>query len=365
MHNARRGRVWLRYSPQMRRILIAIALLITISTAHAEQKNVQVLTGLSDAELQRYMAAIRASLGVNCDFCHVRKNNAYDFPNDAKKEKETARDMIQMTEKLNREQFGGRATISCNTCHRGSPNPVALVALPQPLPPHAADERPPRPTLPALDDIVKRYTAAVGDASKLLSAQVLKGTRDNWDGKSSAFTLEESAGKVHITSTTAAGPVEQWVNPVEGWSRDAKGVRRFNSEQIDTVHQLINAYEPVPPSAIPTDARVVTKEKIGDRETYVVVARLDDTTRERLYFDTTSGLLVRRMVIKDTPIGPIPQQTDYEDYRETGGTKYPFTVKISLVDPFLSSTRHYSEVQLGAKLDEEVFTPPAGSQPSS
>jgi len=114
-----------------------------------------------------------------------------------------------------------------------------------------------------------------------------------------------------------------------------------------------------------TDARVVAQEKVGDHDTYLVLARPDEKTRERLYFDTASGLLVRRTTIKDTPIGPIPQQTDFEDYRDVGGTKYPFTVKISLVDPWSSSTRHYTDVQLGAKLDDAVFTPPAGNQPSS
>jgi hypothetical protein len=87
------------------------------------------------------------------------------------------------------------------------------------------------------------------------------------------------------------------------------------------------------------------------------MARVDDHTRERLYFDTTSGLLVRRVILRQTDIGQVPQQTDFDDYRDIGGTKYPFYVRVSLLDPFLSSTRHYSDVRLGVKIGDDVFAP--------
>lgn len=348
----------------MRRFLIAAALACLAITARAEQKNVQILTGLSDAELQRNMQLIRSALGVNCDFCHMpNEQGKIDFASDAKKEKETARDMIQMTQKLNREQFGGRAMISCNTCHRGAVNPVALVSLPQAVP--QSTPPPARPALPSLADIVKHYTAALGDVARLQSARILHGTREGWDGKPLPMEIEETPEKMHTAVTTPAGRIEQWSNEIAGWSTDAKGVRPLTADQLEMFHQLTAAYEPMLPAAIPQDARVIAKQKIGDRDTILVAARLDEKTRERLYFDETTGLLMRRMVIRDGPIGPIPQQTDYDDYRDVSGTKFPFTVRLSLVDPWTSSTRRYTDVQLGAKVDDSVFTPPAETRPSS
>ena len=52
-----------------------------------------------------------------------------------------------------------------------------------------------------------------------------------------------------------------------------------------------------------------------DLETVELIGQLDDKTRERLYFDTTTGLLVRRVITRVSPIGRIPEQTDYDDYR--------------------------------------------------
>jgi hypothetical protein len=54
-------------------------------------------------------------------------------------------------------------------------------------------------------------------------------------------------------------------------------------------------------------------------------------------------------------IGTVPQQTDYEDYRDVGGTKYPFLIRVSMVDPWSSTTRQYKAVELGAVVEDGVF----------
>src|SRR5436190_23411353 len=112
----------------MRKLIVVLAFAFSAS---AELKNVKLLTGLSELQLQRTMNMMRASLGVHCDYCHVVDDkNGWQFASDDKKEKKTAREMIAMVIKLNKEQFGGRSEISCWTCHRGSTHPVALVSLP-------------------------------------------------------------------------------------------------------------------------------------------------------------------------------------------------------------------------------------------
>src|SRR5206468_12256654 len=108
-------------------IILAVAL-----AAHAEQKNVQLLANMSDVQLQRTMNMMRASLGVHCDFCHVVDDKSgWQFDKDDKKEKKTAREMITLTVKINKEGFNGHVDVSCWTCHRGSVRPVSVVPLPQ------------------------------------------------------------------------------------------------------------------------------------------------------------------------------------------------------------------------------------------
>jgi hypothetical protein len=348
----------------MRKLTIAVAMTAALS-AHAEQKNVQLLTGMSDLQLQRTMNFIRASLGVHCDFCHVvNDKTGWDFPSDEKQTKRMAREMIQMTERINEQTFNGNLEVSCNTCHRGATRPVPLPILPQSPPPFPTPVST-RPAVPPLPDIVKKYTTALGDVSKLQLPRILKGTREGYDGKPLPFELQETTGKAHVILETPNGKLEQAMNGTAGWSRNSKGVQPFGESEMENFRQLTSAYAPLLPDAIPADARVIGKDKVGDHDVVVVAARINETTRQRLYFDATTGLLVRRLILTRTSIAEIPQQTDFDDYRDVGGAKFPFFVRLSLVDPWTGSTRRYTDVQLGAKLDDSVFNPPAESRPSS
>src|SRR5882757_3492608 len=107
----------------MRKLVLALAILailITIS-ANAEQKNVQLLTNLSDRQLGQVMDNFTASLGVHCDFCHVHKEGTHDWDmaSDDKPEKKSARGMIRMVLDLNEKTFQGHTVIGCYTCHLG------------------------------------------------------------------------------------------------------------------------------------------------------------------------------------------------------------------------------------------------------
>jgi hypothetical protein len=63
----------------------------------------------------------------------------------------------------------------------------------------------------------------------------------------------------------------------------------------------------------------------------------------KLYFDPESGLLTRQVRYTETPLGRLPTQVDYADYKDVGGVKVPeqwtlarpggrFTIQIDQVD---------------------------------
>src|SRR5262245_22969373 len=346
------------YKEIFMRKLVVLAAILTALSLRAEQKNVQLLTGLSDLQLQRTMNMMRASLGVHCDFCHViTEKEGWQFDKDDKKEKKTAREMIAMVIKINQEQFKGRAAVSCWTCHRGTTEPKSLVTLPQTPPPFPTPQ-PEKPILPALADVVKKYGDALGDVAKLQQPRTMKGTRESFDGKPVPIEVQESGERWHITADMPAGRIEQIVNESGGWSRDAKGPAPFPPTGTENFREIALLMTPVLPSAIPADGRVVAKEMVGNHETVVVAFRSGERTRERLSFDTTSGLLVRRLIIADRPIGPVPRQVEFDDWRVLDGAMFPFLIKTSLVDPWAGSMRRYTEVKLGAKIEESVFAAP-------
>jgi hypothetical protein len=82
-------------------------------------KNLKVLK-VEPQQLMPVMRSYTAALGVRCDFCHVQG----DFAADDKRNKETARMMIQLVRDIN-GKFGNadRERVTCYTCHHGEAEP--------------------------------------------------------------------------------------------------------------------------------------------------------------------------------------------------------------------------------------------------
>jgi len=102
-------------------------------------KNVQLLKEVPAGQFFGIMQGISASLGVNCQFCHVEGN----FAADDKEEKKTARAMITMVHGINQQFFNGKMEVRCYTCHHGASHPVSQPPADAAHPGGAQKEHPP------------------------------------------------------------------------------------------------------------------------------------------------------------------------------------------------------------------------------
>ncbi len=91
-------------------------------TAEKHFKNVktEAFKNLPESEFLEQMRYIAWALNKDCEFCHVRNH----FDSDDKKEKKTARDMIEMTASIDHDNFKGRPNVRCFTCHEGHSHPL-------------------------------------------------------------------------------------------------------------------------------------------------------------------------------------------------------------------------------------------------
>ena len=100
-------------------------------------KNLKVLPkDISKGDMDSVMKHFTQSLGVKCNFCHVRLNNEkkdWDFANDSLENKRTARYMVGMTKKINKKFFKDDIKninmpqmneITCYSCHNGREHPA-------------------------------------------------------------------------------------------------------------------------------------------------------------------------------------------------------------------------------------------------
>ena len=99
-------------------------------------------------------------------------------------------------------------------------------------------------------------------------------------------------------------------------------------------------------------------EKIDGRDMWVVERSTPETTL-KYYFDAETGLLRRRIAINHHAVLPIPEQTDFEDYRDVDGVKLPFIIRRSAIDTYDSWTRTFAEIKRNVAVDDALFAPPA------
>src|SRR5437879_3258517 len=131
------------------------------------------------------MQFIAASLGVECEHCHVAHANEKDD----KKPKVTARKMINMMLAINKENFEGKREVTCYSCHRGAAKPVNTPIItdeePRPTDEEGKKQGETKAALPAAEQLLDKYLVAIGGSEALqrITSRVQKGTRTVFGGQ--------------------------------------------------------------------------------------------------------------------------------------------------------------------------------------
>ena len=354
-------------------------------TVEQVEKNIKVLTGMPQSQLIPVMNFFAASMGRRCNFCHVNNQGQWDYASDAKPEKTTAREMVKLVMDINKTTERLKLdAVSCYTCHRGRTSPQSIPALPLPLPspppnaggaggptPGASPQASPgaTPALPSADEIFSKYAAALGGQAAIdkLKSRTAKGIVTQANGNTFQFELSQAApDKFYLLVTTPQGTIERGFNGQVGWEKTARGVREItggelvNFKAANGLFTLLNLKEQYsrPPR--------VRKDKLGDRDVYIVDGTTTDNRRMRLYFDAASGLLLRRTTTMATIVGIIPDQIDLENYREADGLKFPFTARAATLEAGNpTSTRTFTELKLNVPVDESKFNMPQAPKPAT
>ncbi|HYV00330.1 MAG TPA: c-type cytochrome [Pyrinomonadaceae bacterium] len=335
-------------------------------TVEQVQKNIQVLSGLPQSQLVPVMNYMGSSLGVKCTFCHVKNGDKWDFVSDAKPEKGSAREMIKMVQGINKGNFKGNPAIGCFTCHRGSEHPVRVpqlpIAAPTPFAESAETATATKETPPTADQILAKYTEALGGSAVIekLKTRLMKGTWLTADGTALGYEVYQAAPDKLFTilNTPKQGVFERGFDGKTAWEKSSRGVRDLEGTQLIYLKRYPDLFRDIKLQGQFTRISYGGKEKIDGKDVYVLRGIGVDGKGERLYFDAQTGLLIRRITSTTTVVGLIPEQVDYEDYREVDGMKVPFTIRITSIDSFWSSTRKFTEIKLNVPVDETKFNKP-------
>jgi hypothetical protein len=337
-------------------------------------KNIQLLKGIPVDTFFDAMGMFANAMGNDCTFCHVSK--AY-FDKAAFAEQTPrmmrARQMIVMMNAINKQYFGGQTRVTCYTCHAGSQSPRAdpsfLAQYGTPIEDPNVRDFPTDQRIMA-NQVFDKYIQAVGGADRIakFTSYVAKGTYAGFDTSFDKVQME-LYGKAPAQQTMVVhlgiGASTRTFDGRNGWMAGP-----------DTPLPLVTLTEGnldrarlEAMVAFPSTALLKAfpqwrggRTAIDDQEVIVLQGSSDGQPVANFYFDN-AGLLIRFIRWTRTPVGFVPTEVSYSDYRDVAGVKVPF--KRIVTQTYLQMTVELSDVQPNARVDDARFARPAPVKPAA
>jgi len=341
----------------------------------AEQayKNIQVLRGIPVDEFLGTMGFMAASTGLNCTHCHSGNDYTVEsYAADTIELKQTARKMVVIMNTINQSFFGGRQVVTCWTCHQGeqvprnAPNLLAQYSGITPYEPEDALEQ--APGMPAANEILDKYIQAVGGAQRAnaLSSIVARGTNAGYGPEAEKRPMElyaRAAGQRMVVTRTDSGDSSTTYDGTNAWSvlphrPTPDPVLPLTGDDLAGAKLDTELLFPGRIKQSLIEWRTGFPFTLGDKDVMVVQGRTAaGRPLVKLMFDDETGLLVRQLRYTASPIGRVPTQIDYEDYREVAGVKIPHKWTVTWTG--FRETFELTNVQANAAIPAARFAKPA------
>ena len=340
-------------------------------------KNVLVLKGIPVDEFMDTMGMFSAALSMNCTDCHTSDStSSWDqFAADTELKK-TARRMVLMMNNINRTNFQGARNVTCWTCHRGDQRPRVVPSLIVQYSPPVEDPnevelvgRDRDTGAPAVDQIFNKYLQAIGGAQRLgnVTSYVAKGTYVGYDTDHEKVPVDIYAKPAPAGRTVVVhmriGDSTRAYNGTAGWVASPDKplpLVPLTGGNLDGAKLEAALFFPARLRQLYPQWRV-GETAIDDKNVQLLQSNVAGQPPVNLYFDETTGLLVRVVRFAETAVGRVPTQYDFSDYREVSGVKVPFKWISTWTDGQV--TWEMTQVQLNGTIDPARFNRPAPAPP--
>lgn len=217
--------------------------------------------------------------------------------------------------------------------------------------------------MPSVDQILDKYVQALGGKAAIekLTSTVVTGTFElpamSLSGPLEVYSKAPNKNAV-IIDISGFGMVKSGFNGAIGWSQDPQsGLREMAGAELADRKRDADFYREIKLKQLFPKMTLTGKEKVGERDVYVIEATPAEGKPEKMYFDTQTGLLLRRDADRESPEGSAHVETYFEDYKEAGGVKTPFTMKV--VRPEITFLLKTTEVKTNVPIDDAKFNKPA------
>jgi outer membrane lipoprotein-sorting protein len=319
-------------------------------TASQQFKNIQVLKDVPADQLIPAMQFITASLGVDCEYCHVE----HAFDKDDKKPKVMARKMMEMMITINNENFESHRMVTCYTCHQGGENKPEMM---EGSVTSATGN-------PAAESLLDQYLAAVGgaDALKKIKSRVAKGTVTAFGDQHMPIDIYSKAPDMRVSVMhMKEGESVTAYNGKVGWLSVPGRVHMMNVQESFGARMDSDFAFAASVKSLYAKWETLPGEKVDGHDTWLLIGRNEGQPPLKLYLDQKSNLLVRLIRYTDSPLGYNPTQIDYHDYRPADGVKTPY--RWTIARPGNRFTVQVDDLKQNVAIDDAKFVPPPPTPP--
>ena len=223
--------------------------------------------------------------------------------------------------------------------------------------------------MPAADQVLDKYIEALGGADRLrsITSFIATGTAVGYGelGGTAEFSVFAKAPNQRTTLITYKEHPERgfstWVfDGTTGWIKTPRALLReyeLHGGELDGARFEAQVAFPAQIKQALTGWRGAARQSIGDRDFSVVQGNGPRGFLATLYFDPRTNLLARLVRYTPSPIGRLPTQVDFADYRDVAGVKFPFELKFTWLDG--RYTAKLNEVKTNVPIDAARFGKPS------
>jgi hypothetical protein len=188
----------------------------------------------------------------------------------------------------------------------------------------------PAVALPSSDQVLDKYVTAIGgrDAWMKVKSRVSMGTIDvpAYSITGTVEVHQKAPDKLLSQAVIGGQAYRHGSDGTTSWSDDPQnGIKEETGAAAAASKRESDFYHPIDLKKVYAKLTVTGAEKVNGHDTFVMEAETPEGAKDKLYFDQTTGLLVRSVSHHPTPDGNDAVYTsDVEDYRVVDGIKLPF-----------------------------------------
>lgn len=181
--------------------------------------------------------------------------------------------------------------------------------------------------------VIDNYINAIGGKEKLMQVTTtVQEMEASFQGMSMITTLKQKSPNMMMTDVSMVGMgsvFKQAFDGEKGYMSQQGQKRDMPAEMIDEMKARKGLF----PELNYSDSKLTLKgiESVEGKDAYVVEVEKSSGEKVTNYYDTTSGLKVKKAETAKGPGGQeVVQETTYGDYKEVDGIKFPYEMVVPM-----------------------------------